>query len=69
MPEPCKPPSLDSCQKRFLWTHKEVDLAAHPVVGLMLKVGDMEKLPHVLGFESLDPFFSEAGRRVHASQP
>ena len=25
MPEPCKFPSLDSCQKRFLWTHKEVD--------------------------------------------
>ena len=22
MPEPCKFPSLDSCQKRFLWTHK-----------------------------------------------
>ena len=21
MPEPCKLPSLDSCQKRFLWTH------------------------------------------------
>ena len=31
MPEPCKFPSLDSCQKRFLWTHKEVDLAPHPV--------------------------------------
>ena len=26
MPEPCKFPSLDSCQKTFLWTHKEVDL-------------------------------------------
>ena len=69
MPEPGKFSYLDSWQKRFPWTQKEVDLAAHPVVGLMLKVGDMEKLPHVLGFESLDPFFSEAGRRVHASQP
>ena len=27
MPEPCKFPSLDSCQKRFLWTHKEADVA------------------------------------------
>ena len=42
MPEPCKFLSLDSCQKRFLWTHKEVDLAPHPVVGLVLQVGDME---------------------------
>ena len=48
MPEPCKFPSLDSCQKRFLWTHKEVDF--------VLQVGDTEKFPHVLGFETLDPF-------------
>ena len=33
MPEPCKFPSLDSCQVRFLWTHKKVDLAPHPVIG------------------------------------
>ena len=44
LPEPCKFPCLDSCQKRFLWTHKEVDLALHPVIGLVLKVGDAEKL-------------------------
>ena len=50
MPEPCKFPSPDSCQKRFLWTRKEVDLARHPVIGLVLQVGD------ALGFESLDPF-------------
>ena len=30
VPEPCKLPSLDSCQKRFLWTHKKADLAPHP---------------------------------------
>ena len=36
MPEPCKFPSLDSCQKRFLLTHKEVDLAPHPVIDLVL---------------------------------
>ena len=29
MPEPRKFPSLDSCQRRFLWTDKEVDLATH----------------------------------------
>ena len=40
MPETCKFPSLDSCQKRFLWTHKEADLALHPVVGLELQIGD-----------------------------
>ena len=26
VPEPCKFPSSDNCQKRFLWTHKEVIL-------------------------------------------
>ena len=41
----------------FLWTHKEVDLSQHPVVGLVLQVGDAEKFPQALGFESLDPFF------------
>ena len=48
--------SFDSCQKRFLCTHKEVDLALHPVVGLMLQIGDTEKFPQTLGFEGLDPF-------------
>ena len=58
MPEPCKFPSLDSCQRRFLWTNEEVDLALHPVVGLVLQVGgDAEKFPQALGFESLGPFF------------
>ena len=45
MPEPYKFPFLDSCQKKFLWTHKEVDLAPHPVVGLVLHVRDAEKFP------------------------
>ena len=45
MPGPCKFPSLDSCQKRFRWTHKEVGLAPHPVVGLVLQVGAAEKFP------------------------
>ena len=42
MPKPCKLPSPDSCQKRFLWTHKEVDLAPHPVSGPVLQVGETE---------------------------
>ena len=51
MPEPCKFPSPDSCQKRFLWTHKEVDLPPHPVVGLVLQVEDAKKFPQALGFK------------------
>ena len=50
MPKPCKFPSLDGCQKRFLRTHKEVDLASHPVIGLVLQVGDMERFLRALGF-------------------
>ena len=57
MSESCDFLSLASCQKRFLWTQKETDPALHPVVGLVLQVGDMEKFPHVLALESLDPFF------------
>ena len=68
MPEQCKFLSLDSCQERFLWTHKEVDLAPHPDVNLALLVSDTEKFPRALGFESLDPF-SESASRVHVSQP
>ena len=56
MLEPCKFPSLKSCPKRFLWTHMGVDLAPHPVVGLVLQAGDAEKFPQALGFEGLDPF-------------
>ena len=57
IPELCKFPSIDSCQKRFLWTNKEVDLPQHPVVGLVFQVGDTETFPETLGFESLGPFF------------
>ena len=56
MPEPCKFPSLDSCRKRFLWTDKGVDLAPRPVVGLVLLVGDAEKVPQAPGFEGPDLF-------------
>ena len=36
IPEPCKFLSLVGSQKRFMWTHKEVDLAVHLVIGLSL---------------------------------
>ena len=68
MPKPCEFPSPHSCHKSFLWIHKEVDLALHSVVGLVLQVGDAETFPHALGFESLDPF-SELASRVHVSLP
>ena len=56
MPEPCKFPSLDSCQKRFLWAHKNVDLASHPVVGFVFQARDAEEFLQALGFETLDLF-------------
>ena len=64
MPEPCKFPSLDTCQKRFLWTHKEVDLAPHPNVGLVLHVGDAEKFPRAPNFERLDLFLLFPGQQA-----
>ena len=40
--------------------HNGVDLAPHPVIGLVLQVGVAEKFPQAFGFESLDPsFFSQ----------
>ena len=45
-----------------------MDLAPHPVVGLVLHVGDAEKFPQALGFESLDPFLQSqlAGSMSHS---
>ena len=45
----------DTCQ-RSMWTHEGADFAPHPVIGLVLQVGDAEKFPQALGFEGLDPF-------------
>ena len=58
MPEPRVFPSLDSRKNRFLWTHREVDIAPHPVVDLVLQVEDTKTFPHTLCFKSLDPFFT-----------
>ena len=55
MPEPRgKFPSLYSGQKGFPRTHKGVNLAPYPVVGLVLQVGDTEKFPKALGFKRLE---------------
>ena len=67
MPKPCKFPALDSCQKRFLRTHKEVDLVPHPVGGLLFQIEDARKFPQALGFESLHSSSLESARRVHVS--
>ena len=50
---------------------QEVDLAPHPVVGLVLQVRDAEKFSHAPGFESLDPLFiqsQQSGSVFHRSR-
>ena len=69
MSEPCRFRSLDSCQKSCLWTHKEVDFAPHTVGGLVLQVGDAEKISQALGFESLYPFLFFKCKQGSVSQP
>ena len=69
MSESCESPSLDSCQMSLLWAHKQVDLTPRPAAGLVLQVGDTEKFPQALGFESLDHFSFQSASRVHVSQP
>ena len=58
---------LTVAKKRFLRTHKGVDLAPHLVVGLVFQEGDAEKFPQALAFESLDPFIQSqrAGSMFH----
>ena len=57
-------------RKKFSWTYKDVDLALHPVGGLVLQVGDAGKFPRALGFENLDPSFRVSKRdpRVTAEE-
>ena len=57
MSEPYKFPSLDSCLKKFLWTHKKGDLASHPITGLVLQVGDAEKFFSGIRFRKPGSFF------------
>ena len=61
---------FESCQKTSLWARKEASLALHPVVGLVLQIGDAEKFPQALGLESLDLFLrvSEQGPCLTTTQ-
>ena len=61
LPKPYKFPSLERSQKRFPWTHKEVDLAPHPVAGLVLQVQNVEKFPQALDFERLGSSVNKQG--------
>ena len=49
-----------------MWTHKEVDLAPHPVFGLVLPLGDAEKFPHALVSRPRS-LFAESASRVRVS--
>ena len=66
LPKTCKFPSLDSCHKRFLWTHKKIDLALHAVVSLVLQAGEVSSGTWI---RKPGSFFSESASRVHVSQP
>ena len=46
MPEPCKFVSLASCQKRFPWTYKEVDLTPHSVVPSYFHINELLTKDH-----------------------
>ena len=70
MPKQSKFLFLDSCQKRFLWAHKEIDLELHPVVGLVFHVENAVKFSQAYCFNSLDPFlrFSDQGPCLTAKE-
>ena len=57
MPEPCKSPSVNSCQKRFLLTHEKFYHAPHPVVGVVLQVGDTD-MHFFSRVSKQDPYFT-----------
>ena len=58
MPEPCKFLSLGGCQNSFLQANRVVDIAPHPVVGLVLHAGDVVKFSLALSLKSLDPQYN-----------
>ena len=65
MPEPCKFPSLDSCQKRFLWTYKEVDLAPHQDVGLCYQQEMRRSFLRHLVLKAWIFFFPRDNKHIH----
>ena len=62
-PKPCEFPSLDSCQKGFLWVKKESNLGLHPVFGLVLPVREVG-FSQAFGLKTMD-LFSESTNRVY----
>ena len=68
--QPCHFLSLDSCRNSFLWTHKEADLALHPVVGLVLKAGHAEKFFSGTWFQKPGSFFQhqQAQSMLHSHE-
>ena len=69
MPEPLECPSLDSCQKRFLWAHEEVDLALHEVVGLLLQIRRYGEVSSDTWFRKPGPPFFQSASRAVVVQP
>ena len=59
MLKPCKFPSRDNCQKKFLLPTRTLILlrAQSLVLCSKFQVGDAKEFPQALGFESLGPFF------------
>ena len=68
MPEPRKFPSLDSCQTKFLWNHKAVDLAPRPVIGLVLQSRRYEEVSSSTWFRKSGSIFQsqQAGSMFHS---
>ena len=60
-PEPRECLSFHSYQRRFQRAHKEVDLAPHPVVGLVFQIRDVEKFLQTPGLQKPGFFFSKQG--------
>ena len=54
--------------KRFLWTHKEVDLAPHAIRSLVLQVGDKDKFSTYTWFTEPASCLLDSASRVHVSQ-
>ena len=67
MPELWEFPPLDSCQERILWAHKEMDLAPHTVVGLVLLQEVQRSFLGHLVSTAWTPF-SELARRLDVLQ-
>ena len=62
MPEPASFRLLTVARRASFGLTRKFIFSPHPVVCLVLQVGDVEMFPQALGFESLNPFFSRNHR-------